>query len=178
MKTERARMEELFKWAGQLAVITCASLASTTVDAQTSGPLAIQWDKSYGAPGQEDILYDLVAADDGGLLLVGCTVEYSGSGLAESYWHPRLVRLDSGGNLLWEKAYGGSETDIVISSLPMADGGLVLGGFSNSPDGDRSWPCYGDLDFAASVGQRRAEGLGQIVRRRLIPAGILSRAHE
>ncbi len=133
--------------AAALAVIAFAGLFAPAARAQTNGPMAIQWDKSYAALGKEDILYDLVPASDGGLILVGCGVTYNPGGISGSGWHPWLVRVDAAGNRLWDKSYGGSQTDVVIRSLPTADGGSLMAGFSNSTDGDRTPPYYGGLDY-------------------------------
>src|SRR5204862_6358206 len=64
---------------------------------------------------------------------------------AGDYW---IVRLDSGGNKLWEKVYGGSGDDVLFSLQQTSDGGFVLAGASSSgADGNKSSPNYGGYDF-------------------------------
>ena len=49
------------------------------------------------------------------------------------YW---LVKLDSLGNILWEKCFGGSGNDFGNGIILNQDGGYALAGSSNSGDGD------------------------------------------
>lgn len=144
MKTLRFLKSE--RLTAALATIALAGLFPATGCAQTTGPLEIQWDRSYGFPNSHDILYDVVPAADGGHLVVGCYVPYSAS-ISGSGWHPWVVRLDAGGNRIWENTYEGSDTDVLLRALPMADGGAVIAGFSNSEYGNRTWPVYGSTDY-------------------------------
>lgn len=125
------------------AVVAFAGLFLAMARAQTNGPLVIQWDKSYGAPNCDDILYDLVAADDGSFVLVGCYVPYRVP-IDQTTWFPRLVRVDAGGNQLWDRFYEGSLIDVALSALPMPGNGLVIAGFT----GSAAW--YGVLDYWAT----------------------------
>lgn len=43
-----------------------------------------------------------------------------------------IVKLDDSGNVLWEKTYGGTGDDIMISIQPVTGGGFVFGGSTNS----------------------------------------------
>jgi hypothetical protein len=61
---------------------------------------------------------------------------------AEDYW---LVRLDENGNKLWDKTYGGNSNDHLFSLALTAEGGLLLGGSSQStPDGNKTSPFFGE----------------------------------
>ena len=51
-----------------------------------------------------------------------------GAGGSDMY----LVRVDSGGNKLWEKTYGGSHWDEFYSLVLTPDGGALLGGYTTS----------------------------------------------
>ena len=71
---------------------------------------------------------------------------HSGTALAEDMW---FVKLTSNGIFQWQKTYGGSESDgafsgympsffagLTPSIFKQSDGGYVLMGFTNSPNGD------------------------------------------
>ncbi len=141
MRIRSRRMDKRVR--AVLAALALAGAFPAAARAQTNGPLVIQWDKSYAAPGKDDILYDLVAADDGGFVLVGCYVPYRVP-INQTTWFPRLVRVDAEGNQLWDKRYEGSSIDVGVRALPMSDGGLVIGGFT----GSTAW--YGVLDYWAT----------------------------
>lgn len=49
------------------------------------------------------------------------------------YW---LIKTDLNGNLLWEKTYGGSDTESIANMIKTLDGGLVMFGHTFSNDGD------------------------------------------
>ena len=100
------------------------------------------WDRVYGGT-EEDDLKAIVATQDGGFLLGG----YSLSGIsgdktqplidgAYNYW---IVRIDSAGNKLWDKDYGGTGGNQLYSLALTSDGGFLLSGNSNSPaSGDKT----------------------------------------
>ncbi len=98
------------------------------------------WDKNYGGTGW-DALYQIAIASDGNYLLGG----YSSSGISgnktlpvrgsiepNDYW---VIKIDGNGNKLWEKVYGGDETDYLRSLEVTSDGGFIVGGISRSNAG-------------------------------------------
>ncbi|MCF6341846.1 MAG: hypothetical protein L3J31_03450, partial [Bacteroidales bacterium] len=96
----------------------------------------IEWERTYG--GSEDETFSaLKQMNDSVLLLIGSSKSSDGDVGAnyggKDYW---LVKTDTDGNLLWEKNYGGSESDNGASVALKNDGGFVLGGSSKSSDGD------------------------------------------
>jgi hypothetical protein len=54
--------------------------------------------------------------------------------------------LDADGNLVWQKALGGLESDVATSVRQTSDGGYVVGGSSSSNNGDVSGN-NGDSDY-------------------------------
>jgi hypothetical protein len=61
------------------------------------------------------------------------------------YW---IVKLNSQGDLQWQKTYGGKYTDELRSMEQTKDGGYILGGYSNSPQsGDKTEPNIGIGDY-------------------------------
>ena len=49
-----------------------------------------------------------------------------------------IVKTDAVGNIQWQQIYGGTECDYLSKILETSDGGYLLGGNSNSSDGDAS----------------------------------------
>ena len=108
------------------------------------------WDKIFGGASHDD-LFSLEETPDKGFILGG----YSNSGISGDktealkgyldYW---IVKVDSSGNKLWDKAYGGDLTDNLFSLQQTTDGGFVLGGRSNSTlSGDKSQLSKGTWDY-------------------------------
>jgi len=94
------------------------------------------WDRSYGGAGAED-MYFIEASKDGGYILAGV----SNSGISGDKSQPTygrgdfwIVKIDSNGNYLWDKDYGGSGPDLLSSLCLTNDGGYILAGtiFSDS----------------------------------------------
>lgn len=90
---------------------------------------------SYEYPGTS------MATQDGGLL-VGCVRSSSDGNVTCTNQQKELwiVKLDSLGNILWDRCYGGSGSDWVSCFLPASNNGFYAGGFSSSVDGDISSP--------------------------------------
>lgn len=107
------------------------------------------WDKSFGGR-YYDPLDAMVATQDGGYLL-GATLAsgISGDVTAElkgetDYW---LIKIDSAGNKLWDKSFGGSGTEFLKTITPTNDNGYLIGGFSYSDiSGDKTENSKGEYD--------------------------------
>jgi outer membrane protein assembly factor BamB len=84
------------------------------------------WNTTYGQSGS-DIAYGIVASTDGGYTATGSTASY-GAG-SDDVW---LIRVDSSGNALWNRTYGGSGADVARSLVLCADGGYALAGCTTS----------------------------------------------
>ncbi len=86
----------------------------------------IQWQKTYGANG-DDSATSIQATSDGGFIVTGATDSF-GAGL-EDFW---ILRLDSSGNIVWQKTYGGSLEDVATSIQATSDGGFIVAGATDS----------------------------------------------
>ena len=100
-------------------------------------PLAIQfaaattgWDKTYGGR-HYDIARSIVQTNDGGYALAGFTESY-GAGESD-FW---LVKVDSSGNEMWNRTYGGTEDDDAYCVIQTSDGGYALSGYTKSYGSD------------------------------------------
>jgi hypothetical protein len=94
------------------------------------------WDRTYGGNGSE-FLYNIKLLTDGSFILAGETrsdstgqMSHHSYGGVSDYW---IIKIDSNGNRLWDKNYGGTGVEW-ISSVALADNGqLILAGTSDSP---------------------------------------------
>ncbi len=86
----------------------------------------MEWNKTYGGP-YDDVANSLVETLDGGYALAGYT-NSSGAG-NEDFW---LVKTDAGGNMEWNRTYGGLGHDSADSLVVTLDGGYALAGCTNS----------------------------------------------
>lgn len=98
----------------------------------------LQWQKTYGGSGQDYNGAILVTAD-GNYIMTGSTASSDGdlsgiTGSAGGYdgW---LCKLSPSGSILWNKLYGGSESDYLGNLLSTTDGGYLIGGGSSSNNG-------------------------------------------
>jgi hypothetical protein len=86
----------------------------------------LQWNKMYGGAG-DDSAHSVVQTSDGGYALAGFTYSF-GSG-DKDFW---LVKVDSLGNMQWNKTFGGTGADAAVSLVKTSDGGFALAGCSSS----------------------------------------------
>ena len=84
------------------------------------------WDRTYGGSAA-DVAYSLIQKTDGGYAVAGVT-ESKGAG-EEDTW---LIKLDSQGNKVWDKTYGGSGYDETYSLIQTTDGGYAVAGVTES----------------------------------------------
>ena len=113
-------------------------------------PPKIQWQKSFGGS-TDDSLQALRQTSDGGFIVGGASKSVA-SGNKTSMGHGGLdywvLKLDTDGNKIWEKSFGGSGNDELRAVQQTSEGGYILGGFSDSaPSGNKSSVNYGDYDF-------------------------------
>ena len=92
--------------------------------------------KVFGGEGFE-ILRSIIKTPDGGFLAVGYNTMRDGD-VSFSYglYDIWVVKLDGGGNKVWEKSYGGSSFDEGASIVSCQDGGYLIYGTTRSNDGD------------------------------------------
>ena len=110
----------------------------------------IEWDKTIGG-NSDDICKAVIQTSDGGYALVGesysnISVEKSeDSRGASDYW---IVKLDSAGNIEWDKTIGGSGTEFIDNLIQTDDGGYILAGSSDSyASGEKTENSRGGLDM-------------------------------
>jgi hypothetical protein len=114
-------------------------LIKTSAEGQT------QWVKTYGGSSFERA-YSLKLLSDGSILIAGKTASNNGIfsgflGLEDAF----LLKLNSDGEVVWSRNYGGSQIDSFFDVIELPEGDLIACGISGSIDGD-----INDASFAGS----------------------------
>lgn len=96
----------------------------------------LQWQKSLGGSGAESAS-SVFQTTDGGYIATGTSNSVDGDVTGNhgdlDYW---VVKMDPGGNLQWQKSFGGSNIERAESIQQTTDGGYILAGTTSSTDGD------------------------------------------
>lgn len=118
------------------------------------------WQQTIGGSGQEK-LQTICQTKDGGYVIGGTSASYktekNDMGLLDvfgksedtrgnlDFW---IVKLKSDGKIEWQKTLGGSYVDELKDIVVLANGNILAGGYSNSPQsGDKTQDTYGLGDF-------------------------------
>ena len=117
---------------------------------KVNGVGEIEWQHTIGGA-LKDLLTSLLLTSDGGYLLGGHSLSEISGDKSEScrgnsdYW---IVKVDSLGNIQWDKTIGGSEKDELNVVDQTIDGNYILGGNSLSGiSGEKSEICRGGADY-------------------------------
>jgi hypothetical protein len=98
----------------------------------------IEWQKCLGGTNW-DVAYTIQQTSDGRFIVAGYTEsndgDVSGNHGNSDYW---VVKLDSSGDILWQKCLGGTSWDFANSIQQTSDGGFIVAGYTESNDGDVS----------------------------------------
>jgi len=125
---------------------------------------ATEWAKTYGGS-SSDYVKSIQQTTDGGYIVAGSTYSFA-AGVID-FW---VLKLDSSGNVTWQKTYGGSGGDSASSIQQTTDDGYIVAGYTNSfaagvidfwvlkldSSGNVTWQkTYGgsESDFASSIQQ-------------------------
>lgn len=99
---------------------------------------AIEWQQCYGGS-QNDGIYLIIPLTDGGYLCAGNTTsndgQVTGNHGSNDFW---VLKIDHWGNLISQKCFGGSGLDAPYFMKASPDGNYIIGGHTNSDDGDVS----------------------------------------
>jgi regulation of enolase protein 1 (concanavalin A-like superfamily) len=110
------------------------------------------WNKAFGGTGV-DRGYSVQQTNDGGFIIAGYTSSF-GAGLDDML----LIKTDSNGNELWQKAFGGTGRDYGHSVIQTFDGGFLVAGYTLSfgAGGDDFWlvktDASGNLEWHQTFG--------------------------
>jgi|WetSurMetagenome_2_1015567.scaffolds.fasta_scaffold19941_2 photosystem II stability/assembly factor-like uncharacterized protein len=86
----------------------------------------IEWSRVYHSSGSIERLHDVEQTSDGGYYLAG----YIEGGFG--FLDQSILRVDSQGNLIWAKNFGGYEADELRGISITADGGALVSGYTAS----------------------------------------------
>lgn len=128
-------------YVGQTRTGGCVLIGSVSPDGISSSvPWAVMldaggrtiWERSY--PGDDVTVYSAQQTSDGGVILVGETSSL-GAGNSDAW----SLKLDSSGDIEWQRTYGGPTEDVGAAIQQTRDGGYVLAGYTY-PDGNPVLP--------------------------------------
>ena len=95
----------------------------------------VMWQKLLGGSNNDDP-YSIQQTSDGGFIVAGSSYSTNSGTLLglnnnglNDYW---ILRLNSSGDIVWQKLLGGSSFDEAYSIQQTSDGGFIVGGYSNS----------------------------------------------
>lgn len=125
---------------------------------------AVEWQKTLGGS-EDDKAWSIQQTADGGYIIAGYSHsddgDVSGNNGSSDYW---IVKINSAGDIEWQKSFGGSDIESANCIQITADEGYIIGGYSHSDDGDVSvnhgladyWvvklTSTGDLKWEKSLG--------------------------
>ncbi len=102
------------------------------------GQPIISWQKCYGGSSL-DVAYSISLTPDQGFIVVGESGSNDGdvsgnhaAGIGD-YW---LLKLDSMGQIQWQKCFGGTNSETPCKVETTYDGGYIIAGIATSIDGD------------------------------------------
>jgi len=111
-----------------IAVLVMALLS---FEAASAYEPAVQWQKTFGES-FDDYGYSVQQTSDGGYIIAGETWSFG----AGTYPNVYLLKIDSAGNMQWQKTFGGSGWDRGWSVQQTSDDGYIVAGDTYSPGVD------------------------------------------
>lgn len=110
----------------------------------------VLWDVTLGGT-KNDLLKDIIVLSDSTYLLVGNSKSDASYDKTEDsygyedYW---IVKMDTLGNVIWDKTYGGELGDYALIGLQTSDSVIIVAGHSASDTSlIKDQPNYGDFDI-------------------------------
>ena len=86
----------------------------------------VVWQKAYGGD-KNDIAHSIQQTSDDGYIVTGITLSF-GSGKSDIW----ILKLDGGGNVEWQKTFGGSNGESSWQIVQTEDGGYIVTGKAKS----------------------------------------------
>ena len=135
----------------------------------------VLWQERLGGL-DHDLALAAAELDDGSVLVSGIT-HSMGAGFQDAW----LIRLDPFGAVLWQKTYGGGNQEGATAPASTPDGGIAIGGFTDSFGAGLGDLWLLKLDEAGNVGTdcglQRATSVGPVATTVVPVATTLVRGH-
>jgi len=128
--------------------------------------LNIEWDKIFGGIGWDEA-NSMLQAEDGSFIVFGFV--QSKDKEREDGW---VAKLDENGEMVWNKAFGGSQNDEIFSGIKTTDEGYAVCGFTESKGagGYDAWVAKldenGEMVWDKAFGGIEAEVANSIIQTR------------
>ena len=124
------------------------------------------WDKTFGGK-KWDEAHSIIQSRDGSFVVAGYTMS-KGAGINDAW----IVKIDKNGNMIWDKTFGGRDSDAAHSIIQTRDGGFVVAGYtvSKSDRGSNAWIVKMDKDgnkiWDKAFGGKNADEAHSIIQSR------------
>lgn len=96
----------------------------------------ILWQKSFGGT-DTDYSYSIIKTSDANLVIAASSWSSTGDATSNKggsdFW---VIKINSAGNILWQKSFGGTNDDVSVAICQTSDGGFALTGSTKSNDAD------------------------------------------
>lgn len=135
-----------------IAVFLFAVMVPPMLWGQGSVPPELAWQKTYGGAAW-DAARSVRQTQDDGFIIAGFTWSYD-PGKSDVY----LVRLDPEGNLQWQRAYGGPDSEYAWSVQQTQDGGFITAGYTESHSVGGTQACLLKVDASGNLQWYRTYG--------------------
>ncbi|TDI83559.1 MAG: hypothetical protein E2O79_04860, partial [Caldithrix sp.] len=109
-----------------LVFLSCSKDAPLEVEPRGIAQPDILWTKTFGGSGADEG-WSVQQTVDGGFIVAGFTESF-GAGNADVW----LIKLDTDGYEEWNQTFGGVAKDVGFSVSQLADGGYIIGGYTES----------------------------------------------
>jgi len=121
----------------------------------------VEWYKTFGKDGY-DVGHSIAPNNDGSFMITGYGESYATNGNKDVY----ILKINSNGEILWTKAFGGEESERGIKGYQTSDGGYIVVGFIEG-----IWDVYlvktdseGELLWSRTFGEKNKKDVGYTVR--------------
>lgn len=106
------------------------------------------WYKTFGGTGTYYV-FDILETSDGGYIISGGQQLHDPD--LPTYFDFWLLKIDSDGNLLWEKTYGGARSDSASDIAQTNDGGYIMAGYTTPVGSDQADFLVVKIDAAGNM---------------------------
>jgi len=123
--------------------ITFLHILVFTQSSQAQNNMAISWQNCYGSEWMDEAK-SIVATEDGYLVLGEISYEITQGGNGDS--DLLVFRIDTLGNVIWERTYGGTSIETPSGIISDSLGYYYISAWTGSDDGDVQSGNHGDFD--------------------------------